>query len=119
MSPSRLVPPALPRMVLLGVLLLAGCTQASAPEAGSGAEPEPLRVVSLGGDLTEIVVALGAEDTLIARDATSSFPPSIEALPDVGYVRALNAEGILALSPTLVIASSEAGPPEALEQLRA
>ncbi|WP_298917194.1 helical backbone metal receptor [uncultured Algimonas sp.] len=79
----------------------------------------PQRIVSLGGDLTEIVVALGAEDRIVARDSTSSYPASVQALLDVGYVRALNAEGILALSPTLVIASAEAGPPEALDQLRA
>jgi iron complex transport system substrate-binding protein len=31
-------------------------------------------------------------------------------LPDVGYMRQLNAEGILALKPTLVIASAQAKP---------
>jgi iron complex transport system substrate-binding protein len=77
------------------------------------------RVVSIGGSVTEIAVALGAEDRLIARDSTSSFPESIMALPDVGYVRALSPEGVLALGPDLIIAEHDAGPVEAVDVLRA
>jgi iron complex transport system substrate-binding protein len=77
------------------------------------------RVVSIGGSVTEIAVALGATDRLIARDSTSSFPESIVALPDVGYVRALSPEGVLALGPDLIIAEHDAGPVEAVDVLRA
>ena len=77
------------------------------------------RVVSIGGSVTEIAVALGAEGRLIARDSTSSFPDSITALPDVGYVRALSPEGVLALGPDLIIAEHDAGPVEAVAVLRA
>ena len=77
------------------------------------------RVVSIGGSVTEIAVALGAEDRLIARDSTSSFPESIMNLPDVGYVRALSPEGVLALGPDLIIAEHDAGPVEAVDVLRA
>jgi iron complex transport system substrate-binding protein len=76
------------------------------------------RIVSLGGSVTEIVVALGAEDRLVARDSTSSFPDSILALPDVGYLRALSPEGVLALGPDLIVAEADAGPVEAVEVLR-
>ncbi|GAB1362324.1 hemin ABC transporter substrate-binding protein [Rhodobacter sp.] len=76
------------------------------------------RVISLGGSVTEIAVALGAEDRLIARDTTSNYPASIEALPDVGYIRALSPENVLALAPDLIIAESDAGPPEAVEVLK-
>ncbi|MGS6438840.1 hemin ABC transporter substrate-binding protein, partial [Enterobacter intestinihominis] len=31
----------------------------------------PERIVALGGDVTEIVYALGAESSLVARDSTS------------------------------------------------
>jgi len=82
------------------------------------AEPAA-RVISLGGAVTEIVVALGAQDRLIGRDTTSNFPPDITGLPDVGYIRALSAEGVLALGPDLVISDSGAGPAEAVEALRA
>lgn len=32
------------------------------------------RIVSVGGDVTEIVYALGAGDRLVARDTTSTLP---------------------------------------------
>lgn len=76
------------------------------------------RIVSLGGSVTEIVVALGAADRLVARDTTSTFPESITALPDVGYIRALSPEGILSVQPTLILAEDGAGPPEAMEVLK-
>jgi iron complex transport system substrate-binding protein len=82
------------------------------------AEDAP-RIITLGGSVTEIAVALGAGDRLVARDTTSNFPERIQALPDVGYIRALSPENILALDPTLILAEGDAGPPEAVEVLKA
>lgn len=76
------------------------------------------RIITLGGPLTELVFALGAGDQVVARDSSSSFPEAVNDLPDVGYQRALSAEGVLALDPTLILATTEAGPPEAIEQLK-
>ncbi|AVA22560.1 MULTISPECIES: hemin ABC transporter substrate-binding protein [unclassified Rhizobium] len=76
------------------------------------------RLVSIGGDVTEIVYALGEEGRLIARDSTSMYPESAAKLPDVGYMRALSPEGILAVNPTAIIAVDGSGPPEALTVLR-
>jgi iron complex transport system substrate-binding protein len=76
------------------------------------------RVVSLGGSVTEIAVALGAEDRLVARDTTSNYPESILDLPDVGYIRALSPEGVLSVAPDLIVAEGDAGPPEAVDVLR-
>lgn len=81
------------------------------------AEDAP-RVITLGGSVTEIAVALGAEDRLVARDTTSTFPESVQSLPDVGYIRALSPENILALDPTLIVAEGDAGPPAAVEVLK-
>ncbi len=80
---------------------------------------DPKRVVSIGGGVTEIVYALGAEGLLVGSDTTSYYPPAAEQLPKVGYHRALSAEGILSLRPDLVLMTDEAGPPAVLEQLRA
>ncbi|GHC26651.1 hemin ABC transporter substrate-binding protein [Gemmobacter nanjingensis] len=77
------------------------------------------RVITLGGSVTEIAVALGAQDRLVARDTTSNFPPEIEALPDVGYIRALSAEGVLSLDPDLIVAEGDAGPQQAVDVLKA
>ena len=74
-------------------------------------------VVSIGGAVTEIVFALGAQDQVVARDTTSSYPPEAAALPDVGYMRALSPEGVLATGPKLIIAEEGAGPPETIEVL--
>jgi iron complex transport system substrate-binding protein len=83
------------------------------------AHAAPQRVIGLGGDVTEIAFALGKGDAMAAVDLTSTYPDAAQRLPRVGYVRALSAEGILALRPNLVIASGDAGPPEALAQIRA
>lgn len=76
------------------------------------------RVVALGGSVAEIVAALGAADRLVARDTTTTWPPELTALPDVGYVRALSPEGVLSMAPDLILAEEGAGPPEAVSVLK-
>ncbi|MCV2894259.1 heme/hemin ABC transporter substrate-binding protein [Lentibacter sp. XHP0401] len=74
-------------------------------------------IVAVGGSVTEIIYALGAGDRVIARDTTSSFPPEVEALPDIGYMRALSPEGVLSVNPEIIIAESGAGPTETITVL--
>lgn len=78
----------------------------------------PSRVIAAGGSVAEIIHALGASDRLIARDTTSTYPAEVEALPDIGYVRALSAENLIAMDPDMIIAEHDAGPPEVLEVLQ-
>jgi iron complex transport system substrate-binding protein len=78
----------------------------------------PQRVVTLGGPLTEIVYALGGGAQLVAVDQSSIYPAAAARLPKVGYYRQFSVEGVAALKPDLVLASDQAGPPEAIEQLR-
>jgi iron complex transport system substrate-binding protein len=75
------------------------------------------RVIALGGGVTEIVYALGEGGRLAGVDSTSTFPAAARDLPQVGYVRALGAEGVLSLKPDLILAGAEAGPPEVLSKL--
>ena len=89
---------------------------------GAGGLPpraETPRLVSVGSALTEIIYALGAEKMLVGVDTTSLYPEEARRLPQVGYMRALSAEGVLSLRPTLVIATTAAGPATTLEQLKA
>lgn len=79
--------------------------------------PEGTRLITLFGDLTEIVYALGVEEYLVARDASSIYPPAAEDLPNLGFAGGLNAEAILEFEPTLVLGTPMAGPPGVLEQL--
>lgn len=88
-------------------------------EAASEAASEAERIVTLGGTATEIVYALGAGARLVARDTTSNYPPEALSLPDVGYVRALSAEGVLSMAPDLILAEEGAGPPEVVALLKA
>lgn len=76
------------------------------------------RILAIGGDVTEIIHALGEGRRVIATDTTSTFPPAVTALPKVGYMRALSTEGILAQSPDLILASAGAGPPEVIAALK-
>ena len=75
------------------------------------------RVVSVGGDVSEIVVALGQQASLVGVDTTSTWPEALTELPQVGYQRTLSAEGILSLRPDVLLLSSEAGPPTVLQQI--
>ncbi|WP_296259538.1 MULTISPECIES: heme/hemin ABC transporter substrate-binding protein [unclassified Pseudomonas] len=79
----------------------------------------PVRWVSAGGALTEWVVALGGESSLVGVDSTSQHPESLKSLPSIGYQRQLSSEGILSLRPDILVGTEEMGPPPVLEQLRA
>ncbi|MAM25456.1 MAG: hemin ABC transporter substrate-binding protein [Marinobacter sp.] len=76
-------------------------------------------VLSIGGSVTEIVAALGQQHRLKARDTTSSYPPDVTNLPDVGYMRSLSPEGVLSVGPSMILSEEGAGPPEALEVIHA
>ena len=75
-------------------------------------------IVSIGGDVTEIVYALGAGGRVAAVDITSRHPREARDLPQVGYMRQMSAEPILSLSPALILAIADAGPPQVLDQLQ-
>jgi iron complex transport system substrate-binding protein len=87
----------------------------AAPRLAWSAAP---RVISVGGALTEIIYAMGAQGDLVGVDSTSLYPVEATRLPNVGYARTLAAEGLLSLAPTMIVATEEAGPPAVLGQLQ-
>jgi len=97
---------------------LAASLLASSAWAQARDDRLPERVVSVGGALTEIVYALQAQAALVGVDTTSQHPEPARALTRVGYQRSLSAEGILSLSPDLMLITDDAGPPEVLDQVR-
>ncbi|CAN5450686.1 hemin ABC transporter substrate-binding protein [soil metagenome] len=111
------------RWLLITFLGLAvACSKDSAkvdPAVASMDTSPPVRIVTAGGGVTETVFALGAGDRVVGVDTSSLFPDEAAARPKVGYQRALAAEGILSLHPTLFLGSAEAGPAAVLDQLRA
>jgi iron complex transport system substrate-binding protein len=78
------------------------------------------RIVSVGGAVTEILYELGLKDRIVAVDSTSLFPAeALQQKPNVGYMRALSAEGVLGLNPSLVLAIEGLGPKETVAVLEA
>jgi iron complex transport system substrate-binding protein len=75
------------------------------------------RIVTIGAAVTEIVFALGHGDRVIGVDQTSTFPPAVRTKPNVGYMRALSAEGVMSLAPGLIIATEGSGPPDVIDIL--
>jgi len=65
---------------------------------------KPQRVVATSPTTVETVYAV--EGTLVAREATSDYPPAVADLPTVGKAMAPDFEGIVAQNPDLVIADA-------------
>lgn len=77
------------------------------------------RIISLNGDITEILFELGIGDQVVAIDVTTTFPPEAAALPPVGFGQGfLTAEPVLGFGPTLVIGDIRIGPAEVVTQIR-
>ncbi|WP_299595241.1 hemin ABC transporter substrate-binding protein [uncultured Microbulbifer sp.] len=89
-------------------LLLASSVAAAAPE----------RVISTGHSITELVLALGAGDSLIAVDSSTRLPADFKKVPVVGYYRQLPVEGMLAQRPQLLIGGEHMGPANTLTLLQ-
>jgi iron complex transport system substrate-binding protein len=99
------------RQVLLALLAAAASIRGAQDARAAG----PRRIVSAGGAVTEILCALGREAEIVGVDTTSQHPAeALKTKANVGYLRALGAEGILSLKPSLVIAAEGAGPPDVL-----
>lgn len=100
-------------LAVAAAVAFAGPASAETP----GGRPNQ-RIVSVGGDVTEIVFALGQQHRLVARDTTSNHPAKARDLADVGYMRRLSPEGMLSVNPDLILATEGSGPPETIELLQ-
>ncbi len=78
------------------------------------------RIISIGGAITEILYALGRSDLIVGVDSTSLHPDrALKDKPNVGYYRQLSPEGVLSLSPSLILAAEGSGPKETISVLEA
>ncbi|OOE51366.1 heme/hemin ABC transporter substrate-binding protein [Salinivibrio kushneri] len=73
------------------------------------------RIVSAGASVTDLLIELGAEKQVVGIDATSQLDS--KDVPNIGYHRQLAVEGVLSLSPTLLLGSDEMGPKPVLTKL--
>ncbi len=77
------------------------------------------RIIALNGDIAETVFTLGLTKNVVGVDISATYPAkTVEKISKIGYQRTLSAEGILSLSPTVVIGTPSAGPAAVIEQLR-
>src|SRR5262245_26659679 len=100
------------RQLPLITLLVLGCRFGN-QDTGEHAQ----RIVCLSKQYNEIIYGLGAEKDLVAVDLSSTYPPAIKSLTTVGYHRALTAEGIAAVKPTLILHDNNVGPEHVMRQL--
>ena len=93
------------RAVLFTIVpcILAGCTPSAEPRT---TPKEPERIVTINGTLTEITAALGLADKLVGVDVTSTYPDAVKTVPKVGHDRNVRAEGVISLSPDLVLGAT-------------
>jgi iron complex transport system substrate-binding protein len=103
------------RFLPLILLLCFACGKA----ATDTAESRSRKIITAGGTITEVVDALGFSEQIIATDITSTYPASMKALPSIGYRNQIKAEGILALSPDLVLIEENYLNPDVVDQLKA
>jgi iron complex transport system substrate-binding protein len=75
------------------------------------------RIVCISKQYSEIIYALNAQSDIVAVDVSSTYPPEIKKLPTVGYHRALSAEAILGMKPTLILQDNNIGPEHVVKQL--
>jgi iron complex transport system substrate-binding protein len=81
------------------------------------------RIVSLTGDLTEIIFELGLGSNIVGVDVTTTYPPEAVELIDrgdvVGFGQTLTPEAVLRFAPTLVLGDESIAPEDTIIQLRA
>lgn len=144
--PRRRSAPAVLALGLVVAMVATACGTASSvgsPETGSvevtpvGAAPTPVlpvtvdsadgrqvtvtdvsRILPVWGNLSEIVFGLGLGENVVGRDVGATFPGA-EDLPIVTRAHDVSAESVLSLNPSVVLAQTDTGPPEALDQIRA
>ena len=75
-------------------------------------------MVCVSKQINEFLYDIHAESVLVARDLTSIYPPQIKSLPSVGYHRALSAEGIISMRPTMLLTDGNLGPDAVVAEVK-
>jgi iron complex transport system substrate-binding protein len=104
-------------ILLFGTACKSDKASEKSPSASNLQITPQTKIVSLNGTLTEILCSFGWEQNIVGVDATSTYPESVGAKPQVGHNRNLSAEAIIALQPNIVVGVAEFIKPELIEQL--
>jgi len=92
---------------LLLLLLLLGCTQATAAE----------RILALAPHVCEMLYAIGAGDEVVGGVDYCDYPEAAKHLPRVGNYTGINLEAALNLKPTMAVISGTSRQKKQLEAL--
>jgi len=82
------------------IFVIAACSE---PEANQN---DTHRIVSLGGAISETLVALDLLPNIVGRDVTSVFPEDLLEVQDLGHHSQIKLETLLALNPSVVVTTS-------------
>ena len=99
-------------------LLFVNCQQNNTDNTPTKKHEKSKRIVSLNGAISEIIAGLGYESKIVATDITSNFPESINKLPKVGHNRSIQAEGVLAQNPDVVVGIEKDLNPKVMRQIK-
>jgi len=77
------------------------------------------KIVSLSGSVSEVLAGIGLGKNIVGTDITSNYPEAMKAKPKVGHNKNINAEGVMALQPDLVIGIKKDVAPALAAQFKA
>ena len=103
---------------LLPLFAVAAALAACSRFGNASSTASDVRAVVISQAYSEIIWALGAENAVVGVDYSSTWPPEVKKVQTVGYHRALSAEGILSLKPTVIVTDGNIGPPQVVDQLK-
>lgn len=108
--------------ILALAVAFAGCNKkeeqkTAAEQDAPATEIKTDRIVSLNGAITETLASMDASGNIVGKDVTSTFPADLKAT-NLGHVRSITAESILALKPTVVFGTTKDINPNLNEQLK-
>ena len=84
------------KKIIIAFMLLFICRPAAAGQ---------IRIISLAPSTTEIVCALGLEDSLVAVSTYCDYPPEVKGKEKIGSFSEPNIEKILVLKPGIILAT--------------
>jgi len=105
------------KKIIVGTMLITGLISCGRFQNKEIDGTKDLRIVSLSKHLTEFTFSLGKGHNIMGVDWSSTYPDSAKLIKPVGYHRALNPEGIISLTPDVVIHSNDIGPETVLPQI--
>lgn len=89
--------------IAFAALFALGCNSNPGQHSPAQDLSDSIKIVSLNGALSEVLVALGLEQNIAGTDITSNYPESLKSKPKLGHNKNINVEGLIALAPDLIV----------------